>query len=67
VCGVHYLSDIEGGRTLATALVAAQSGSAEFAADLTAARSEIAALRSRATGGDAATCKNEASELKTPW
>ena len=67
VCGVHYLSDIEGGRTLATALVAALNGSAEFAADLTAARSELGALRANGARGDAAGCANEASELKTPW
>ncbi|MEO8466200.1 MAG: phosphatase PAP2 family protein [Gammaproteobacteria bacterium] len=66
VCGVHYLSDIEGGRTLATVLVAAQSGSAEFAADLAAARSEVGALVAKAAGGDAV-CTNEASALKTPW
>jgi acid phosphatase (class A) len=67
VCGVHYLSDIEGGRTLASALVAALNGSAEFAADLTAARSELGALRANGARGDAAACANEASELKTPW
>jgi len=67
VCGVHYLSDIEGGRTLATALVAALSGSSEFAADLTAARKELGALRANGARGDAAACANEASELKTPW
>jgi acid phosphatase (class A) len=67
VCGVHYLSDIEGGRTLATALVAALSGSAEFAADLTAARRELGALRSDGARGDDAACANEANELKTPW
>ncbi len=67
VCGVHYLSDVEGGRTLATALVAALNGGAEFAADLTAARKEIGALRANAARADAAACTNEASELKTPW
>jgi len=67
VCGVHYLSDIEGGRTLATALVAAQSGSADFAADLTAARAEVGALLKNGASGDATACANESSELKTPW
>ena len=66
VCGVHYLSDIEGGRMLASALVATLNGNAEFAADLAAARSEIAALRSGGAKDDAA-CANEASALKTPW
>ena len=67
VCGVHYLSDIEGGRTLATALLAALNGSAEFAADLTAARSELGVVRANGARGDAAACAGEASELKTPW
>ena len=67
VCGVHYLSDIEGGRTLATALVVALSRSAEFAADLEAARSELGALRGNGARGEPAACENEASELKTPW
>jgi len=66
VCGVHYLSDIEGGRMLASALVATLNGNAEFAADLAAARGEIAALRASGAKADAA-CANEASALKTPW
>ncbi len=68
VCGVHYLSDIEGGRTLATALVAALNGNAEFDADVAAARSELASLRaSDVTHPDGAACASEAGEIKTPW
>jgi acid phosphatase (class A) len=66
VCGVHYLSDIEGGRTLATALVAALSANDEFAADLTAARREMVALRAEGAPAEQ-TCAAEAAELKTPW
>ena len=66
MCGVHYLSDIEGGRMLASALVATLNGNAEFAADLAAARGEIAGLRASGAKADAA-CANEASALKTPW
>lgn len=67
VCGVHYLSDIEGGRMLATALIAALSGSTEFVTDLNAARNEVSALRASSVRGDTASCANEASEIKTPW
>ena len=67
VCGVHYLSDVEGGRTLATALVVALNASTEFAADLTAARSELGSLQDNGARGQPAACANEATELKTPW
>ena len=41
VCGVHYQSDIEAGRTLASALVARLHSDAVFQADLAKARKEI--------------------------
>lgn len=68
VCGVHYLSDIEGGRTLATTLVAALNGNAEFDADMAAARTELASLRTNDSArADGAACASEAGGLKTPW
>lgn len=68
VCGVHYLSDVEGGRTLSTTLVAALNGNTAFERDVAAARRELAKLRAKgAAGGDAAACASEAGELKTPW
>jgi acid phosphatase (class A) len=67
VCGVHYLSDVEGGRTLATAVVAALAASPEFAADLAAARNELGALRGTGEPHAAEVCANEPGELKTPW
>ncbi len=48
VCGVHYASDIEAGRTTGAALVAALHGDAEFRKDLEQARAELARLRAGA-------------------
>ena len=45
VCGVHYPSDIEAGRTNGAALVAALHGNASFRADLERARGEVEAAR----------------------
>ena len=50
VCGVHYLSDIEAGRTTGAALVAALHGDAAFRSDLDQARAELATLRAGAHG-----------------
>ncbi len=48
VCGVHNASAVEEGRTEAAIVVAALHGSAQFRADMDAARSEIAAARAKA-------------------
>jgi acid phosphatase (class A) len=45
VCGVHYLSDVEEGRTNGSILVAAVHSSPEFRTDMEAARAEVAAAR----------------------
>jgi acid phosphatase (class A) len=66
VCGVHYASDVEGGRLTATALVAALHGNAEFEADITAARAELANARATAPKPEAASCP-AAGALATPW
>ena len=42
VCGVHFQSDVEAGRTLASAMVARLHGEPEFQRDLAAARRELA-------------------------
>ena len=42
VCGVHYQSDIEAGRMLASAMVARLHGDPEFQRDLATARKELA-------------------------
>ena len=45
VCGVHYLSDVEQGRTNGSALVAALHGDPAFRADMDKARVEITTIR----------------------
>lgn len=45
ICGVHWQSDVEAGRTLATALVARLHAEPAFQADLAAARVEVEAAR----------------------
>jgi acid phosphatase (class A) len=47
VCGVHYPSDIEAGRTTGAVLVAALHADAAFRADMDKARAELAAARSK--------------------
>jgi acid phosphatase (class A) len=62
VCNVHWLSDTEEGRLVASATVATLHGQPEFRADLEAARAEIAAARAagRHPGRD---CAKEAAQL----
>ena len=60
VCNVHWLSDVEEGRVIATAVVARLHGEPAFRADMDAARAELAAQ----TGKPAATdCAREAAAL----
>jgi acid phosphatase (class A) len=66
VCGVHYYSDIEGGRMTATALVAALHGAPEFETDIASARAEVFSLRGKAQPA-AAACESEKANLATPW
>jgi membrane-associated phospholipid phosphatase len=66
VCGVHYVSDVEGGRLTTTALVAALHSNAEFEADIAAARAELAAVRATAPTPDAASCPANGA-LAKPW
>ncbi|MDR0354596.1 MAG: phosphatase PAP2 family protein [Deltaproteobacteria bacterium] len=47
VCGVHWVSDVEAGRTAAAALVIRLHGDPEFAALLDKAKAEISLLRAR--------------------
>jgi len=66
VCGVHYATDVEGGRLTTTALVAALHGNAEFEADIAAAREELAKARAAASALPAASCPAP-SALAQPW
>jgi acid phosphatase (class A) len=51
ICGVHYQSDVEAGRMLGAAMVAAEHANAQFRADFAAARAELASARSRSAAG----------------
>lgn len=60
ICNVHWLSDIEEGRVVASAVVARLNAEPAFRADLDAARTEVAALTDRNPGND---CAAEAALL----
>jgi len=69
VCGVHYQSDVEAGRTTAAALFAALHSSQAFQTDMIAAGAELSALQAAKTGSvDPKACEAENAELfKSPW
>lgn len=50
ICGVHYISDVEAGRTLGSAMVSRLHAEPAFAADLARAKREIAAAKDKPTG-----------------
>lgn len=50
ICGVHYASDIDAGRTLAGAMVARLHGDPQFQADMKKARNEIARAKAPPSG-----------------
>lgn len=54
ICNVHWLSDIEEGRLVATAVVARLNAEPAFRADVEAARAEVAALRGKTAAPDCA-------------
>ena len=56
VCGVHFPSDVEAGRTAGAALAAALHGAPDFRADMDRARTELASLRAGATHAAPADC-----------
>ncbi|WP_312144047.1 phosphatase PAP2 family protein [Brevundimonas sp.] len=62
VCNVHWLSDTEEGRLMASATVARLQSAPEFRADVEAARSEIATART-AQAAPASDCASEAAAL----
>ncbi|MCJ2034130.1 acid phosphatase [Methylobacterium sp. J-068] len=67
VCGLHWASDIEAGRTTATAVYAALQGDAGFRADMEKARVELGKLV--ASGGmapDQAVCAREEAAAREP-
>lgn len=52
ICNVHWLSDIEEGRVVASAVVARLNAEPAFRADLDAARAEVVALSASNSGRD---------------
>lgn len=54
ICNVHWLSDIEEGRVVATAVVARLNAEPAFRADVAAARAEVEALKGNARTPDCA-------------
>ena len=50
ICGVHFVSDVEAGRTLGSAMVARLHSEPAFQADMAAARREIAAAKVKPAG-----------------
>lgn len=65
VCGVHYPTDVEGGRTVADAVFAALHSSAEFREDMAAARAELGAIS--ATAASNACAVQDAQMTRRPW
>ncbi|MEZ5937054.1 MAG: phosphatase PAP2 family protein [Hyphomonadaceae bacterium] len=65
VCGVHNYSAVQAGRTNAAGVFAALHESDAFQADMTRAKSELAAARAVGPAPDAARCAREA-ELTRP-
>jgi acid phosphatase (class A) len=67
VCGLHWRSDVEAGRTIGAALFAALGSNAVFRADLDTARAELhQALAASETKPDAEACEVEAAAARTP-
>lgn len=67
VCGVHWLSDVEAGRTNGAAVYAALQGDPGFRADLERARAELArAMAEPAAQPPAETCAREAAAATEP-
>lgn len=60
ICNVHWLSDVEEGRVVATAVFARLHAEQAFRDDIDAARAEVAALRAKAPSLD---CTRETSAL----
>jgi acid phosphatase (class A) len=63
VCGVHFSSDVQNGRLVGAAVIAAEHASPEFLADMKAAKAEIDARR--AESRTSPICAAQADALKT--
>ena len=63
VCGVHWISDVDAGRTVGAAAVARLHAEPAFRADLERARAEIARALRTAPDDQAASCRAESAAL----
>ncbi|WP_019906306.1 phosphatase PAP2 family protein [Methylobacterium sp. 77] len=67
VCGVHWASDVEAGRTTASVVVSSLQGDAGYRADFDRARVELAKnLSQEGSPPDQAICARETSALREP-
>jgi acid phosphatase (class A) len=66
VCGVHNASAVEAGRLAATAVAMLAQSSAQYQADLAAARAEYTGLRNKGPRPEAARCADEAAMVALP-
>jgi acid phosphatase (class A) len=64
VCNVHWQSDVQEGRMVATAVVARLNAESTFRDDVAAARAEVDALRSQGLPADG-NCEAEAQAIKS--
>ncbi|MEW5684761.1 MAG: phosphatase PAP2 family protein [Pseudomonadota bacterium] len=53
ICGVHFISDVEAGRSLGSAMVARLHSDPTFVADMAAARREMSTVKAKPEGCDA--------------
>jgi acid phosphatase (class A) len=67
VCGVHYVSDVEAGRVVGSAVFGALEGDPGFRADLEAARTELARLEAAAPPRDASCRVTDALSAERPY
>lgn len=63
VCGVHWPSDVETGRTVGAAAVARLHADAEFRAQLELARTEVARSRAQPPAAQSVDCQAESAAL----
>jgi len=66
VCGVHYESDVQAGRVVASALFSVLQTNPQFRADLESARVELATKRTQSSSPDAAECRLESDAGANP-
>ena len=64
ICGWHNATSVDAGRVAGAAVFASLHGSAEFRAEMDAARAELAAFRSAAPPADASRCAAETALLE---